>query len=178
MIFFLISLLNLGFCNLLFADLIPQYLDGRSTFIGGISLYAMTSTTGDHGICPHYAPDCGSDTCCPDGCCPTGTTCVSSGNYCCPSGMHFLLPSRLYHQIEDLEILICVKAVDCISVVDAAPACANSSWIMYIRPSGKNSPYFCCEPDQIGIMPNLCVGNNVTVDTAQLASKVCDALQG
>jgi hypothetical protein len=43
---------------------------------------------------------------------------------------------------------------------------------MYARPPGKNNPYFCCELDQIGVVPNLCFGNNITVDTAQLASKV------
>jgi hypothetical protein len=66
------------------ASPIHQYLDTRSTFIGGISLYALTPSD-NAGTCPTYTQTC-SDSCCPDGCCPFGTYCFVNGDYCCPNG--------------------------------------------------------------------------------------------
>ncbi|KUJ07607.1 uncharacterized protein LY89DRAFT_789672 [Mollisia scopiformis] len=60
-------------------------------------------------------------------CCPSGQTC--SGDirpYCCPT------------------------SVDCSNVVENVPVCANSTWNMYTQGGGN---YFCCEPDQFGVLP-------------------------
>jgi hypothetical protein len=67
------------------ANPIHQYLDTRSTFIGGISLYALTPSD-NAGTCPTYTQTC-SGSCCPDGCCPFGTYCFVNGDYCCPNGI-------------------------------------------------------------------------------------------
>ncbi len=65
-------------------------------------------------------------------------------------------------------LIINLQDTDCSSLVDSIPSCANSSWIMYARPAGAASPFFCCEPDQIAILPNQCIQNNGTVAAASL----------
>ncbi|KAN0099175.1 hypothetical protein V8E51_012950 [Hyaloscypha variabilis] len=146
--FSLLLLARLGLGQL--AERVPQLLIQRSSFLGGISLYAETPTTGVDGVCPSYTQTC-SDSCCPDGCCPPGTFCVVNGDYCCPTNS------------------------DCSSSVDSAPACANSSWIMYSRPRGAASPYFCCEPNQVALLPNLCVAGSDTSSAASLAPSAVQA---
>ncbi|KAN0095094.1 hypothetical protein V8E51_015805 [Hyaloscypha variabilis] len=143
-IFSLFFLVRLGMGEVQFAQPAPQLLHDRQSFIGGISLYATTPETGEDGVCPSYTQTC-PDSCCPDGCCPMGTYCFVNGDYCCPTDS------------------------DCSSLVDSTPSCANSTWVMYTRPAGAVSPYFCCEPDQIALAPNLCVPNNVTYAASLLA---------
>ena len=75
------------------ANPIHQYLDTRSTFIGGISLYALTPSD-NAGTCPTYTQTC-SGSCCPDGCCPFGTYCFVNGDYCCPNGKLLFHPYNL-----------------------------------------------------------------------------------
>jgi hypothetical protein len=65
------------------------------------------------------------------------------------------------------------KDTDCSTFVDSTPSCANSSWIMYARPAGAASPYFCCEPDQIALVPNQCVGSDFQLAGTPLATTVC-----
>jgi hypothetical protein len=155
------------------ANPIHQYLDTRSTFIGGISLYALTPSD-NAGTCPTYTQTC-SGSCCPDGCCPFGTYCFVNGDYCCPNGIPLL---RL--KIKDDSTETARKDTDCSTYVDSTPSCANSSWIMYARPVGAASPYFCCEPDQIALVPNQCVGSDFQLAGTPLATTVClgDLLMG
>ncbi|PMD13537.1 hypothetical protein NA56DRAFT_665476 [Hyaloscypha hepaticicola] len=65
---------------------------------------------------------------------------------------------------------------DCSAQVDATASCANSTWIMYARPSSAVSPYFCCEPGQIALLPNLCVPNNGTYAASLLAPMATQAV--
>lgn len=156
------------------AERVPQLLHNRQSFIGGISLYATTPETGEDGVCPSYTQTC-SPSCCPDGCCPMGTYCFVNGDYCCPTGMSLPI-SLLIRNIKNLHSMLMTHSVDtdCSAQVDSTPSCANSTWIMYARPSGAASPYFCCEPDQIALLPNLCVPNNGTYAATMLAPLVCN----
>ncbi|PMD29137.1 hypothetical protein L207DRAFT_617981 [Hyaloscypha variabilis F] len=122
--FSLLLLARLGLGEAQLAERVPQLLIQRSSFLGGISLYAETPTTGVDGVCPSYTQTC-SDSCCPDGCCPPGTFCVVNGDYCCPTS--------------------------------------------------AASPYFCCEPNQVALLPNLCVAGSSTSSGASLAPSAIQA---
>ncbi|KAE9374981.1 hypothetical protein N431DRAFT_335138 [Stipitochalara longipes BDJ] len=116
----LLFLARLGMGEGQLAERVPQLLNQRNSFLGGISLYAETPTTGVAGVCPSYTQTC-PGSCCPDGCCPSGTFCFVNGDYCCPTSI------------------------------------------------GAVSPYFCCEPNQIALLPNLCVANSGPFPAASLA---------
>jgi hypothetical protein len=172
-VFSLLFLARLGMGEPQFAERVPQLLHDRQNFFGGISLYATTPETGEDGVCPSYTQTC-PDSCCPDGCCPIGTYCFVNGDYCCPTGMYFPEITPLNLQYFSCILTINFKDSDCSALVDSTPSCANSTWIMYARPASAVSPYFCCEPDQIALLPNLCVPNNETYAASLLAPKVCN----
>lgn len=81
----LLFLARLTLAELQFAERVPQLLQHRDTFIGGISLFAETPDSGTNGVCPSYLQTV-PGSCCPDGCCPIGTYGYIHGDYCCPTG--------------------------------------------------------------------------------------------
>ena len=65
------------------------------------------------------------------------------------------------------------EANPCLSAVKAAaPACADDSWVLW---EGRNNGFFCCEPNQIGVIAGRgvvgsCVDSGVQV--TQSATRV------
>lgn len=66
------------------------------------------------------------------------------------------------------------EANNCATAVFEAPACADNSWVLW---QGSRKGYFCCEPDQIGILGGSgdvgkCVASNVPVSATLSATRV------
>ncbi|OCK72999.1 hypothetical protein K432DRAFT_399167 [Lepidopterella palustris CBS 459.81] len=122
-----------------------------------VALEARNPSYGGYALAEDPCPaNLGS---CPDGkCCPLNTYCKIAGTLagyaCCPD------------------------TNDCVHAVQAAPACAEDSWVLWYGVNG----YFCCLQGEIGILPSkgqtrvgFCVRGDVPVSAQQTATLVAPA---
>jgi len=103
--------------------------------------------------------------------CPQGLgTCTGGTGKCCPSQYPFC---QIFGG--DQGTACCPDSNNCVPAVKAAPSCADDSWSLW---QSRNGGYFCCQANQIGILPQgqavvgNCVASNVPVSATQLATRV------
>ncbi|PMD16577.1 hypothetical protein NA56DRAFT_753141 [Hyaloscypha hepaticicola] len=150
-VFFIVALISCVNSSKL-ARRVDQSVVERSTYVGGWPLAAVP--------CPSDAPvqcSTGISDQINQQCCPSGNTCIGWEALVVP--------------------VCCPTSQSCVGQLQNVPVCANSSWNMYELGGLQTNNYFCCEQDQVGVLPEtgyagICQGKDQALPTSRSATFV------